>query len=112
VLCVTHQPIVAAMADQHLRVSKQMIGEAPSLANRQRKTKRHQQETKASDPAAEVRTVVRVSSLSQAERREELAQLAGGQTDQNAIAFADALLSQALELRHASRSLKEEPPGF
>lgn len=105
VLCVTHQPIVAAMADQHLRVSKQVIGEDASLANGQSRAKRRKQESKGSDPAAEVRTVVRVSSLSQAERREELAQLAGGQTDQNAIAFADALLSQALELRHASQSL-------
>lgn len=76
VLCVTHQPMVAAMAGSHYRVEKQVAGEA----------------------AAE-RTLVRVSLLDQHQRREELAQLAGGRSAQEALAFADSLLNQAADRR-------------
>jgi len=69
VLCVTHQPLVAALADLHLRVEKQFSAS---------------------------RTVVSVIKLIDTEtRRDELAQLAGGEKDENAIAFADSLLKQA-----------------
>ncbi len=79
VLCVTHQPMVAALADSHFRVGKQVID---------------------SDTDSDtVRTVVRVSPLSLAERREELAQLAGGATHQESLSFADALLTQAKGIR-------------
>ena len=134
VLCVTHQPIVAAMADQHLRVSKQVIesdngkfvgngkelgeqgnkgageaGEDAETKNAKRKTQN------ASTPHTphptphtldSVRTVVRVTPLDSQQRREELAQLAGGQStaetseaDDVAYAFADSLLKQAAILR-------------
>ncbi|MBL1177330.1 DNA repair protein RecN [Pantanalinema sp. GBBB05] len=114
VLCVTHQPIVAAMADQHFRVSKQVIG-AESSQNVSSITKRSK--AKASQPnsnghvpvepaTSEVRTVVRITSLNPEQRREELAQLAGGQsdaiahtTDAAAYAFAESLLAQAAALR-------------
>jgi DNA repair protein RecN (Recombination protein N) len=141
VLCVTHQPIVAAMADQHLRVSKhtieqhtieqqitdQQVINQPAIANpptlapnepptttngkktRGRKKKiepvipepveQSPVEQSSVEPPVEVRTVVRVVSLSNSERREELAQLAGGQSDPQAIAFADSLLAQAATLR-------------
>lgn len=95
VLCVTHQAIVAAMADHHLRVSKQVIGEAGSLNGKGTKRQRNAAVTNAVD----VRTVVRVAPLDPQQRREELAQLAGGQSDQEAIAFADSLLTQAANLR-------------
>ncbi|PSO49366.1 MAG: DNA repair protein RecN [Cyanobacteria bacterium SW_9_44_58] len=69
VLCVTHQPLVAALADLHLRVEKQFSAS---------------------------RTVVAVIRLTDPKtRRDELAQLAGGDKDENAIAFADSLLKQA-----------------
>jgi DNA repair protein RecN (Recombination protein N) len=88
VLCVTHQPIVAAMADHHFRVDKQVIDPADG--------KRGKAKSTASE---EVRTVVRVMPLNEHQRREELAQLAGGQSDQEAIAFADSLLLQAANTR-------------
>ncbi|MEO0854619.1 MAG: hypothetical protein AAFY15_14115 [Cyanobacteria bacterium J06648_11] len=72
VLCVTHQPLVAAMADRHLNVRKE---------------------------ARDRRTVVRVRLLSNRERREELAQLAGGQSEGESLAFADSLLAQAEQQR-------------
>ncbi len=69
VLCVTHQPLVAALADFHFRVEKQFSSS---------------------------RTTVSVMRLADPNtRRDELAQLAGGDNDENAIAFADSLLKQA-----------------
>jgi DNA repair protein RecN (Recombination protein N) len=46
-----------------------------------------------------VRTVVRVVPLDDRQRREELAELAGGKSDQQAIAFAESLLVQAANAR-------------
>ncbi|QQE66752.1 DNA repair protein RecN [Leptolyngbya sp. BL0902] len=138
VLCVTHQPMVAALADDHWHVNKQVIGEeatapdpktAKSRKSRQPKgktkesaaTKDHVQDalndpnpqnldtktkadSKAIDPASAsdetaIRTVVRIAPLSLDQRREELAQLAGGATHQDALSFAEALLSQASQIR-------------
>ncbi|BAZ30438.1 DNA repair protein RecN [Cylindrospermum sp. NIES-4074] len=81
VLCVTHQPLVAAMADRHFRVDKQTIN-------------------KGSNGNTEQRTVVRVTALDNlTTRREELAQLAGGKSANEAIAFAESLLLQAANHR-------------
>lgn len=79
VLCVTHQPLVAAMADRHFRVDKQVINKNGNT---------------------EQRTVVRVTSLDNLNtRRDELAQLAGGKSANQAIAFAESLLLQAANHR-------------
>jgi DNA repair protein RecN (Recombination protein N) len=89
VLCVTHQPIVAAMADEHYQVRKEVIGNGKGK--------------KASD---EVRTVVRIAALDADQRRDELAAIAGGDaakgekgTSKAAYDFADSLLEQAATLR-------------
>ncbi len=101
VLCVTHQPIVAAMADHHLRVSKHVI-ESSEPANGNQSTGRRKKEKSGSSkngqsespaPTSEspiptpelhddVRTVVRVTPLNQEQRKHELAQLAGGESAQ------------------------------
>ncbi|MBH8556316.1 DNA repair protein RecN [Nostocaceae cyanobacterium CENA357] len=87
VLCVTHQPLVAAMADRHFRVDKQTITQGKGK--------------KANNGNAEQRTVVRVTSLDNlTTRRDELAQLAGGKSATEAIAFAESLLSQAANHRN------------
>jgi DNA repair protein RecN (Recombination protein N) len=143
VLCVTHQPIVAAMADQHLRVSKHVIDssngavELGQVSNGKRAKRRKNQArpdlepldpkaVNADDPdltlptASEVRTVVRIAPLTAEQRREELAQLAGGQTAQEAIAFAESLLTQAANLRRVPSvglpidrgTLPEEPTSL
>lgn len=89
VLCVTHQPLVAAMADRHFRVDKQVI--TSEIGN------------KTNNCHPEQRTVVRVTSLDNlTKRREELAQLAGGKSAQEAIAFAESLLTQAANHRQKS----------
>jgi DNA repair protein RecN (Recombination protein N) len=84
VLCVTHQPIVAAMGDRHFHVRKEVISADTNSTQSQQ------------------RTVVRVSTLDPNQRREELAQIASGQSAQEAIAFAESLLTQAASLRHQS----------
>jgi DNA repair protein RecN (Recombination protein N) len=85
VLCVTHQPLVAAMADRHFRVDKQTISAKGKTEN---------------NDNSEVRTVVRVTSLdNNTTRRDELAQLAGGKSANEAIAFAESLLLQAANHR-------------
>ncbi|MDY7021432.1 MAG: DNA repair protein RecN [Cyanobacteriota bacterium] len=81
VLCVTHQPIVAAMGDRHFHVEKKVIRDRISNGSEAN--------------GSEERTVVRVSQLDNHQRREELAQLASGRSAQEAIAFADSLLIQA-----------------
>ncbi len=87
VLCVTHQPLIAAMADCHFRVNKQTI--ASNAAT---------DEDTGNSESSE-RTVVRVVALNSQQRREELAQLASGRSETEAIAFAESLLSQAASLR-------------
>ncbi len=99
VLCVTHQPMVAALADAHFRVGKEVIELATAASS---KGKRGKGQSPASESAAtgeQVRTVVRVMPLDRAMRRDELAQLVGGQTHQEALSFADSLLQQADTLR-------------
>ncbi len=79
ILCVTHQPLVAALADHHIRVSKAVLRK---------------------------RTQVQADPLSEAQRREELALLAAGHSAQDALAFVEALLSQAAQLRQGDPALK------
>lgn len=106
VLCVTHQPIVAAMADRHFRVDKITIDDSGCPAN-------------GSAPES-LRTVVRLSQLEADRRRLELAQLAGGTdtTSDNpdptatltaASAFAESLLDRAASLRQGDRPPSKPP---
>ncbi len=106
VLCVTHQPMVAAMADAHFHVGKHVVDSQPIPPKTAKKKKSSR--SKSSDPvelaahgatAEVIRTVVRVVPLSPSERREELAQLAGGESHQESLSFAEALLTQASTIR-------------
>lgn len=107
VLCVTHQPLVAAMADVHFHVDKQIVDYVPAPSKQ--KVQKQQQngaispEATAIELLPEIRTVVRVQQLESHEsRRQELAQLAGGKSATDAIAFADSLLTQASSYRQGS----------
>ncbi len=111
VLCVTHQPLVAAMADVHFHVGKHVVpseSSAYSKANKPtaKKAKKAKAIATSEEPTAEERTVgertiVKVTPLDLRSRRDELAQLAGGKSHGDAIAFADALLQQAEAIREA-----------
>ena len=99
VLCVTHQPLVAAMADRHFRVDKQIVAQETVVgAGLTDQSSQPIQE-------AEVRTVVRVTALDNLiTRREELASLAGGKSAHEAIAFAESLLTQAAAQRQSQHN--------
>ena len=106
VLCVTHQPLIAAMADRHFRVDKQVIDQPLAHALQQQTSKGNGQaipepndslsDAELTDP----RTVIRVSLLdTHGTRREEIAQLAGGHSAQEAMTFAESLLAKARNSR-------------
>ncbi|HIK12129.1 MAG TPA: DNA repair protein RecN [Oscillatoriaceae cyanobacterium M33_DOE_052] len=94
VLFVTHQPMVAAIADHHFRVAKQVIDTIIPPSNGV---------TAPDSPDSQERTVVRVASLVNSQRREELAQMAGGNSEGEAIAWAESLLAQAAQMRRISK---------
>ena len=84
VLCVTHQPLIAAMANGHFKVEKTIVGEASKS------------QQKNGGSIADIRTVVRVKALGNHQARaEELAQITGGHSAEDAIAFAESLLAKA-----------------
>ncbi len=84
VLCVTHQPLVAVMADSHFRVEKRLV---------------------KSENKDKFRTIVQVRSLENPDhRRDELAELTGGHSADDAIAFADSLLETAQARKKVSNS--------
>jgi DNA repair protein RecN (Recombination protein N) len=100
VLCITHQPLVAAMADYHFRVDKQVINASSKNGDHESGDLTQNSKLKTQNSLADVRTVVRVSFLdNHLHRQEELAQLAGGKSAQEAMAFAESLLTQAAHRR-------------
>lgn len=98
VLCVTHQPIVAAMGDRHFHVEKRVekiLPPSTALGSRE-------------DETENLRTLTHLSVLDEGDRRLELAQLVSGAENRNdptgatlaaANAFADSLLERAALLR-------------
>ena len=91
VLCVTHQPLIAAMANKHFKVEKTIIEDSKSGQ-------------KNGSSLSDIRTVVRVKPLSdRLVRVAELAQITGGHSADDAIAFAESLLTKAAKYR-ASQS--------
>ncbi len=90
VMCVTHQPLIAAMADLHYRVNKEVIDANGKVqaTNSKKKGKDY-----------DLRTVVRIMQLDREQRREELALIAGGSAAEAAYGFADELLVKAAQMR-------------
>ncbi len=90
VLCVTHQPLIAAMADGHYKVEKTIIEEVAA----------HSAERNGDSHLPDIRTVVRIKTLSDRTlRTQELAQITGGHSADEAIAFAESLLTKASKYR-------------
>jgi DNA repair protein RecN (Recombination protein N) len=101
ILCVTHQPLIAAMADRHFRVAKETILDPKDDTNIPDPT------TNGNSITSE-RTIVRIEELhSQQQRRDEIAQIAGGQSAQEAISFATSLLSQAKTRKKAVKQSRK-----
>ena len=88
VLCVTHQPLIAAMANGHFKVEKTIVEETSKSS------------AKNGSSISDIRTVVRVKPLANHKvRAEELAQITGGHDAEDAIAFAESLLTKAAKYR-------------
>ena len=86
ILCVTHQPLIAAMADAHYKVEKTIIKEAKN--------------GNGNSAVPDIRTVVRVHNISDRDSRiQELAQITGGHSADRAIEFAQSLLTKAADYR-------------
>ncbi|WP_036479210.1 DNA repair protein RecN [Myxosarcina sp. GI1] len=94
VLCVTHQPLVAAMADGHYKVEKTIVEEiAANLEHRN-----------GDSAIPDIRTVVRIKPLSDLGlRTQEIAQITGGHSAGEAVAFAESLLNQATVYRQQTK---------
>ncbi|MGF1493181.1 MAG: DNA repair protein RecN [Microcoleaceae cyanobacterium] len=114
VLCVTHQPIVAAIGDRHFHVEKHVIAEpqADSQTDSQPEAEgTDQQDGNPEDNTLQgtntQRTVVRVTPLNSQQRKEELAQLASGKSGKEALVFAESLLNQADALRQPKAEPKK-----
>jgi DNA repair protein RecN (Recombination protein N) len=101
------------MADRHFRVDKQVIDQPLALhPKNQLSTKLNRKVSSELDdllPETElpdIRTVVRVHLLdNHSHRREEIAQLAGGQSAQEAMTFAESLLTKARHWRQTQPSV-------
>jgi DNA repair protein RecN (Recombination protein N) len=94
------------MADRHFRVDKQVIDQPLSRLQKQLSNEANGEvmleldEQLLESKLPDIRTVVRVSLLDNiAHRREEIAQLAGGQSAREAMIFAESLLTQAASWR-------------
>ncbi|RMF28130.1 MAG: DNA repair protein RecN, partial [Cyanobacteria bacterium J083] len=93
ILCVTHQPLVAAMADNHLKVEKTIV-ETDII-----------QAQNGDSSLPPLRTVVRVETLHTLKQRiQELAQITGGNSAQEATAFAESMLKKAKIFRQISQN--------
>jgi DNA repair protein RecN (Recombination protein N) len=93
ILCVTHQPIIAAIADQHFHVEKAVISNSGQNTE-----------------ATEDRTIVRIQQLTEVQRPQELAQLAGGSSTDQMLAFATSLIAQANQIRNPNPKAAEPKP--
>ncbi|MGK7924443.1 MAG: DNA repair protein RecN [Spirulina sp.] len=97
ILCVTHQPLIAALADRHFRVDKQVKNPALESLSSEKNGK---DRAKLSVSPGESRTIVQVTRLERHDsRRDELAQLTGGHSAREASAFAESLLARAASRR-------------
>jgi DNA repair protein RecN (Recombination protein N) len=90
ILCVTHQPLIAAMADAHYKVEKAIIEETKTDSNGD----------STLSNTSNIRTVVRVQNISDRNLRiQEIAQITGGHSADRAIEFAQSLLTKAADYR-------------
>lgn len=72
ILCITHQPIIASVADNYIEVRKQQTAQA---------------------------TRISVAALEEQQRVQSLASMASGQTTEEALKFAQALYSDSQKIR-------------
>jgi DNA repair protein RecN (Recombination protein N) len=94
VLCVTHQPLIAAIADRHFHVSKQVICDRTQVQIRLLELEERKQE---------LAQIASGTTVEEGKRKKEkgksLEQEKVGSTVSQAIAFAESLLEQAAAIK-------------
>jgi DNA repair protein RecN (Recombination protein N) len=94
VLCVTHQPLIAAIADRHFHVSKQVICDRTQVQIRLLELEERKQE---------LAQIASGTTVEEGKRKKEkgksLEQEQVGSTVSQAIAFAESLLEQAAAIK-------------
>ena len=97
VLCVTHQPLIAAIADRHFHVSKQVIGDRTQVQIRLLELEARKQEL------AQIASGMTVEEGKEGKRKKEkgksLDKESVSSTVSQAIAFAESLLEQAAAIK-------------
>jgi len=97
ILCVTHQPLIAAIADRHFHVSKEVVGDRTKVQIRLLELEARKQE---------LAQIASGKSVEQGKRKKEKGKSAIQGTDDpavsQAIAFAESLLEQAAAIKTQS----------
>ncbi|MFZ4727458.1 MAG: DNA repair protein RecN [Pseudanabaena sp.] len=100
VLCVTHQPLIAAIADRHFHVSKQVIGDRTQVQIRLLELEERKQEL------AQIASGMNVEEGKEGKRKKEkgknIDKESVSSTVSQAIAFAESLLEQAATIKASS----------
>lgn len=97
ILCVTHQPLIAAIADRHFHVSKNVVGDRTKIQIRLLELEARKQE---------LAQIASGKSIDQGKRKKEKGKdMLQGKEDialSQAIAFAESLLEQAAAIKTQS----------
>ncbi|MFN4788442.1 MAG: DNA repair protein RecN [Pseudanabaena sp.] len=97
ILCVTHQPLIAAIADRHFHVSKDVVGDRTKIQIRLLELEARKQE---------LAQIASGKSIDQGKRKKEKGKdMLQGKEDialSQAIAFAESLLEQAAAIKTQS----------
>jgi DNA repair protein RecN (Recombination protein N) len=100
VLGVTHQPLIAAIADRHFHVSKQVIGDRTQVQIRLLELEERKQEL------AQIASGMNVEEGKEGKRKKEkgknIDKESVSSTVSQAIAFAESLLEQAATIKASS----------
>jgi DNA repair protein RecN (Recombination protein N) len=94
VLCVTHQPLIAAIADRHFCVSKEVIGDRTQVQIRQLQLEERKQEL-----AQIASGIEKTEKVIKKEKGKNLVKNADHEAMNQAIAFAESLLEQAATIK-------------
>ncbi|ELS34558.1 MULTISPECIES: DNA repair protein RecN [Pseudanabaena] len=101
ILCVTHQPLIAAIADRHFHVNKQIVADRTQVQIRLLELEERKQEL------AQIASGMTVEESSETQARKEIKKKTNGKSPSKefanaaaqAIAFAESLLEQAAAIK-------------
>jgi DNA repair protein RecN (Recombination protein N) len=96
ILCVTHQPLIAAIADRHFHVSKEVVGDRTQVQIRLLELEERKQELAQ---IASGKSVEKNQSKVKKEKGKNVEENGNDSSVMQAIAFAESLLEQAAAIK-------------